>query len=67
MEWLAPRLPLPIGVQQIAILRVFPVHLSAFWAVFACFPGEVSTFIAPVADFVDTCSSRDSRGFSAGH
>ena len=43
------------GVHEIAILRVFSGHLSAFWAVFGCFAGEVSTFIAPEADFVDTC------------
>ena len=43
------------GVHEIAILRVISGHLSAFWAVFGCFAWEVSTFIAPEADFVDTC------------
>ena len=43
------------GVHEIAILRDIFGHLSVFWALFGGFLGEVSTFIAPVAVFVDTC------------
>ena len=43
------------GVHEIAILRDILGHLSAFWALFGGFRGEVSTFFAPKADFMDTC------------
>ena len=43
------------GVHKNAILRNITGHLSAFLAYFAYCPGEVSTFKAPEAVFVDTC------------
>ena len=43
----APRFPILTGVQENAILRNI--------IVFHCFRRQVSTFFAPVTDFLDTC------------
>ena len=50
-----------IGVQKIAILRSFFGHLPLVFAEMRCFGRQVSTFIAPEADFVDTCLCRACR------
>lgn len=43
------------GVQKNAILRDISGHLSRFLGEMRCFRGQVPTFIAPVAVFLDTC------------
>lgn len=43
------------GVQEIAILCNNIVHLFIYFAQMGCLERQVSTFIAPVADLVDTC------------
>ena len=45
------------GVQEIAILRNNCVHLPLIFAQMGSLGRQVSTYIAPVADFVDTCWS----------
>jgi len=51
----APRFPILTGVQENAILRNISGHLPMVFIVFHCFRRQVSTFFAPVTDFLDTC------------
>ena len=54
----APRFPILTGVQENAILRNISGHLPMIFIVFHCFRRQVSTFFAPVTDFLDTCRVR---------
>ena len=51
----APRFPILTGVRENAILRNISGHLPMVFIVFHCFRRQVSTFFAPVTDFLDTC------------
>ena len=53
----------PTGVQRIAILRILCGHLSAFLPFFSLFRGEVSNYIAPEADLLETCPRQPAGGY----
>ena len=55
--------PSPTGVQRIAILRILCGHLSAFLPFFSLFRGEVSNYIAPEADLLETCPRQPPGGY----
>ena len=52
----------PTGVQRIAILRILCGHLSAYLPFFSLFRGEVSNYIAPEADLLETYPRRPVEG-----